>query len=176
MSLVIGACIALVVVYLVLSFKAGSAIHKRFGINARTYELLSSDLGESEGRLRMKRHQVSGIADAVFRHKRKPEIVVGEFKSRTYRGEVKLAEFYQVILYIGHLAEMHPDCRVTGVLSYPNKRVTVNQDSKLYADLIGLCDEVLTAERDRRITQPTPLHKRTSVASKNKHLRFTSAL
>ena len=172
----IGALLLLGLLYAVSKQKAGNEIYSRFGLKESTHTLVSSDLGGKKSTIKLSRFGINGIADAVFKANTGKEIIVGEFKSRKFRGAVRLYEFYQVILYMGHLAERYPDHVIKGRLAYPDSTQWVHFDPQLYDALVALRSEMLQALGTRRPPNPTPLHKRMKVAGLNKHLKLTSAM
>lgn len=176
MMLVVGGLILLVVVFVILKIKAPVEIYSRFGISVATHKLLSTDLGNSTGRIKLGRFGINGIPDAVFEALTAKHILVGEFKSRKYRNSVKLYELYQIMLYMGHLRAKYPNHTVVGCLAYADGRVSVQFDPELYQGLIGLKDEYWETVKRRRPVNSTPLHKRIKVNGANGGLRLTAKL
>lgn len=172
----IGALLLLALFFALSKLKAGNEIYSRFGLKESTYTLVSSDLGGKKSTIKLSRFGINGIADAVFKANAGKEIIVGEFKSRKFRGAVRLCEFYQVLLYMGHLAERYPDHVIKGRLAYADSTQGVYFDPQVYEALIGMRTEMLQALGTRRVPNSTPLHKRMKVAGANKHLKLTSAM
>lgn len=171
-----AAILILVIAFFVKKHNASSEVFTRFGVRESTHHLLSTDLGKSEARVKLSRFGINGIADAVFKTTKGKEILVGEFKSRRHRGVVKLYEFYQLMLYMGHMSAQYPDHRVSGCLAYADARVIVVFDKELYDALVGLRYEYWQTVRSKRVSNSTPLHKRMKVSGANKRLKFTAAL
>ncbi|MFO6994482.1 hypothetical protein P3D53_09575 [Pseudomonas aeruginosa] len=176
MTYILGALLLLVAIFFFLKKSAASAIHSRFGVRESTHRLISTDLGKAKGRIMLSRFGINGIADAVFESVNGNEILVGEFKSRKYRGKVKLSEFYQLMMYIGHIKALYPNHTVLGCLAYADSRVQVNFDPAVYESLVGLREEYWLTVRYKRVADSRPLHKRMKVSGENRALRFTSNL
>ncbi|MFL1449378.1 hypothetical protein ACI77O_13355 [Pseudomonas tritici] len=173
----IAGIIAVLVIVFVLSKKSASTeVYSRFGVRDSTHTILSTDLGNAKAQMKLTRHGVNGIADAVFEARSRKSILVGEFKSRKYRQQVRLNEFYQIILYMGHLQAKYPDHTIAGCLAYADGKVNVAFDRAVYEGLIGLKDEYWQSLRMKRPVNKTPLHKRMNVRAENRTIRFTSAL
>lgn len=176
MTYILGALLLLALIFFVQKKSAAGAIHSRFGVRESTHRLISTDLGNSKGRIKLSRFGINGIADAVFESVNGNEILVGEFKSRKYRGKVKLSEFYQLMMYIGHIKALYPNHTVLGCLAYADSRVQVNFDPAVYESLVGLREEYWLTVRYKRVADSRPLHKRMKVSGENRALRFTSNL
>lgn len=176
MLLLVGILLLLAVAYFVLKIKAPVEIFSRFGVSLATHKLLSTDLGKATGKIKLARHGINGIPDAVFESLTEKVILVGEFKSRKYRDCVKLYELYQLMLYMGHLRERYPNHTIIGCLAYADGKVKVRFDSDLYQGLIGLRDEYWQTVKRRRPVNSAPLHKRIKVNGANLGLRLTSKL
>lgn len=173
---IIGGMLLLAAIFYFQKQKASGEVFSRFGLRESSYRMLSTDLGKSEGRIKLSRHGINGIADAVFEAVTGYEIVVGEFKSRKYRQKVKLYELYQITLYIGHLRSLYPKHHVRGVLAYADGKVSVTFDPALYDALIGLRPEYWESVKQRKVVNSTPLHKRIKVNALNRGLRLAAEL
>ena len=176
MTYILGALLLLLAFYFVLKKSAAGAIHSRFGVRESTHRLISTDLGNAAGRIKLSRFGINGIADAVFESVKGSEILVGEFKSRKYRGQVRLYELYQLILYMGHIKAQYPNHEVLGCLAYADSRVQVNFDPAVYEALVGLREEYWLTVRDKRTADSRPLHKRMKVNGENRALRLSARL
>jgi hypothetical protein len=176
MAYVLGALLLLVAIFLIQKKTAASAIHSRFGVRESTHRLISTDLGNSKGRLKLARFGINGIPDAAFESVNGKEILVGEFKSRKYRGQVRLYEFYQLLMYMGHIKALYPNHKVLGCLAYADSRVQVNFDPAVYEALLTMREEYWLTVRYKRVADSRPLHKRMKVGGENRALRLTSDL
>lgn len=174
--LLLGCLILLALAYLFLKAKAPAQIYSRFGVSVATHKMLSTDLGNADGKIKLASNGINGIPDAVFEALTSKRILVGEFKSRKYRNKVKLYELYQLMLYMGHLKEKYPSHLVTGCLAYADGKVEVNFDRELYLGLVGLKSEYWETLKSRRPVNTTPLHKRILVNGANPGLRLTANL
>jgi len=173
---IIGALVLLAVVFFFQKQTATGEVFTRFGLRESAYRMLSTDLGKSEGRIKLSSYGINGIADAVFEAMSGKEIVVGEFKSRKYRQKVKLYEFYQIQMYLGHLQSLYPKHHIRGVLAYADGKVSVTFDPTVYEGLISLRPEYWDTVKRRKVVNSTPLHKRIKVNALNRGLRLTSEL
>ncbi|MDY1219308.1 hypothetical protein ACM8BJ_24775 [Pseudomonas aeruginosa] len=176
MTYILGALLLLVAIFFVQKKSAAGAIHSRFGVRESTHRLISTDLGNAAGRIKLSRFGINGIADAVFESVKGSEILVGEFKSRKYRGQVRLYELYQLILYMGHIKALYPNHKVLGCLAYADSRVQVNFDPAVYEALVGLREEYWLTVRHKRAADSRPLHKRMKVSGENRALRLSARL
>lgn len=170
------ALLLLAIIFFFQKNSASGAIYSRFGVRESSHRLISTDLGESKGRLKLARLGINGIPDAVFEAVSGKEILVGEFKSRKYRDQVRLVEFYQTQLYLGHIQAMYPTHKVVGCLAYADGRVRVNFDPAVYEALLGLRDEYWITVRYKRVADSRPLHKRMKVGSQNRSLRLSASM
>ncbi|MPQ69314.1 hypothetical protein [Pseudomonas sp. MWU12-2323] len=166
----------LIVVYFLKKQAASSEVYSRFGIRESTHKLLSTDLGKSASRIKLTRFGINGIADAVFKALSGKEILVGEFKSRKHRGIVKLYEFYQLMLYMGHLQEKYPDHMIRGCLAYADAKVSVTFDSEVYEALVSLRSEYWASVNNRGAVNTKPLHKRVKVNALNGRVKLSAEL
>ena len=176
MLILAAVLIALVMVFAVMKKTASGEVYSRFGLSKSTHQVLSTDLGEKTSRIKLSRLGVNGIPDAIFKSLTEKVIVVGEFKSRKYRGEVRLYEFYQILLYMGHVALKYPDHKIIGCLAYADNRASVAFDKEVYEALMGLRDEYWQTLKSKRPVNPRPLHKRIKVTGANSSLRFSAKL
>lgn len=151
------------VLYRSSSQSAENEIHAKFGLSNSKFKLISTDLGGKNPKLRLSAMGVGGIPDAVFESRKSKVIVVGEMKARKLKGGVRLMEFYQVIIYIGLLRQLYPNHAIEGILGYNGALVRVAHDQELFNALIGLRAEILTSLKNKKPSNPRPLHKRIQV-------------
>tara|TARA_R110002124_G_scaffold128157_19_gene288710 strand:- start:9103 stop:9621 length:519 start_codon:yes stop_codon:yes gene_type:complete len=168
------AILVVVILYLVGAHKTSSQIHKKFGLAGTSYELISTDLGKMKSHIRLSRYGVNGIPDAVFQGKKKKVIIVGEFKSRKHKKVVRLYEFYQLTLYLGHIQARYPDHAVKGLLAYADGVVAISYDKDVYSGLLQLSKELRAARASNKIPDSRPLHRRMKVSSQNRALTFST--
>jgi len=176
MIYIVGGLLILVIVFFFKKQTASTEVYSRFGLSLSSYRLLSTDLGKSEGRIKLSSHGINGIADAVFEKRTGNEIHVGEFKSRKYRNIVKIYELYQVILYMGHLKAEYPRHKITGSIAYADGHVQVNFDPVVYSALLGLRGEFWNTVKSKRVVDSRPLHKRMNVSGQNRGLKLSAKL
>jgi hypothetical protein len=176
MMFIAAGILFLVILFVFKKQTAKGEIHSRFGVRESTHKILSTDLGKAQARMKLTRFGINGIADAVFKSISGKVILVGEFKSRKYRDEVRLCEFYQLILYMGHIQAQYPDHTIVGCLAYADGRVQVAFDKAVYEGLVGLRDEYRQTIWKKRPVNKTPLHRRMNVKSENRSLRLTDKM
>lgn len=169
---IIVGLLVLIAAYFILKASAGADIHSKFGVSTTTHTLISTDLGGSTKVMKLSRDGVSGIPDAVFAKKNGKEILGAEFKSRKYRNRVRHYEFYQLTLYLGHLAHKYPNHTVTGCLAYADGKVSVNFDPDVYQALIGMRSELVDALRAGKKPKTAALQQRMAVGKCNRHIRI----
>lgn len=109
-----------------------------FGLDPGEYELVGSDLGGAKDKVFLRTPQLIGVPDAVFRHRRGLEIVIGEVKSRHYRGSARKNERFQVTLYLGSAESVYRK-PTRGILRYGcGTLVQVEYSPDLYSYLLSL--------------------------------------
>ncbi len=170
--IVLGVLVLIAAVYFFHKGTAQNEVHAKFGLSPATYRIVSSDLGDSSPRKRLYGRGVAGEPDALFLGASQSHMVVGEFKSRKYKGYVRPREFYQISLYLGLALQHHRPKTISGVLAYADHRVEVEFDAEVYAALIDLRPELLSSLKHRSPVNNTPLQKRMNVLTKNRHIRF----
>jgi hypothetical protein len=176
MVLVALVFLILAILFFLKKKTASNEVYSRFGVREATHRILSTDLGKSASRIKLSRFGINGIADAVFKALSGREILVGEFKSRKHRGVVKLYEFYQLMLYMGHLQEKYPEHLIKGCLAYADAKVYVAFDIAVYESLVSLRGEYWDSVIRKGAVNPTPLHKRVKVNTMNKGLKLSAEL
>lgn len=173
MLLFIGLAIAAFAAVLLLrGTKSSPAVFHKFGLPENKYKLISTDLGGRKSRIFLSAQGVQGIPDAVFMHRQKKEIVVGEFKSRKGRKYVRYNEFYQTTLYMGHLLDRYPDCEVRGIIAYADGATHISYDAAVYNELIKMRSEVKLALLRKKLLDKRPLQARMNVTTQNPRIRF----
>ena len=107
-----------------------------FGLSSRKYQVLGTDLGDAENPYYLKADGLVGAPDAVFEGKH--DIVVGEAKSRHFRGNPMRREIYQVILYMG-MIQKEQKKPIRAVLAYGcGAKHKVEFNEELYRSLVSL--------------------------------------
>ena len=121
-----------------------------FGLDSEEYALLGSDLGDGADKVWLEEDGLVGIPDAVFEHLPSGDIVVGEAKSRYFRGHITDYERFQLTLYMGMVARSY-GVPVAGFLRFGcGKVIPFDCDVELYRSLLDAvpdCDVALM-ERD----------------------------
>lgn len=155
----IALIIAILAGYAVWAFHRGKRLAKselftKFELDLAEYQLISTDLGDEHPKVFLSTQDIVGVADAMFRSRRHPVLVVGEAKSRRYRGRMRRREYYQMILYLGAARRQFPRLRVTGRLSYADAVVPVEFDEDTFRKLLSMVPEL----RQFLAEHPKPAH------------------
>ena len=110
---------------------------RRWGLDEATHRVISCDLGRGRSRKPLLADGLAGNPDVLFRDTRQRRLIVGEAKSRNYRGTITPYERYQVTLYSGMVARLY--CRpVSAIILYGNdRRVALEFDEDLYRWLLA---------------------------------------
>ncbi len=109
-----------------------------WGLDPTSCRVLASDLARQRSRPSLVADGLAGSPDALMRERREGTIIVGEAKSRHYRGRVTPYEYYQATLYLGMAKRLYRR-PVRAILLYGNGRlVPVEFDEDLYRSLLAL--------------------------------------
>lgn len=162
----------LVAVFFYKKSSAPNDIFGKFGLSPGAFKLVSSDLGDSAPRQMLHGNGVSGEPDALFANKPGRKVVVGEYKSRKFKGYVRPYEFFQTMLYMGMARQVHNTSEASGVIAYADARVQVHFDQEVYDAIVALRVEMLSSFKQRKPINAKPLQKRMNVLSSNRHVRF----
>ena len=110
----------------------------RWNLDPATVSVVASDLGRHRSSGLMVVDGLVGASDAIFRMRRTGGIIIGEAKSRHYRGSITPYERHQVTLYLGMAKRLYRR-PVTARLLYGNGRVVpLEFDEDLYRSLLAL--------------------------------------
>lgn len=167
-----AALLLILIVYLFISRGADGEIFGKFGVSSLTFTLVSSDLGRSSSGNRLTAFGITGEADAVFRSRNGNQIIVGEFKSRKYKGYVRPYEFFQTILYIGLARDHFSASKASGVIAYADGKVEIAFDQAVFDALVSMRGEMLGGLKNKKALNTVPLHKRMDVLKANRGLRL----
>lgn len=138
-----------------------------YGLNAFTFVLAATDHDSYKDSTtmphlsRLAACSMVGVADAIFADRSCSRFIVGEFKSRKFKGEVFPHEYYQTLLYIGMLKTLTGK-RVSGRLRYADAVIHVPFDQAVFDGLLRLRLELETAKK-HGLQESKPLHKRMKV-------------
>ncbi len=122
--------------------------------------VLAADIGGWKVKRRIQRKGVVGMPDALFFDPVRLRYVIGEYKSRVWKGSVTERERYQVTLYVGMLRRLWRR-EPRGLIAYGCGRIqNVAFNKGVYVGLLGLRKEVLAVERDWVVKDSRPLSKR----------------
>lgn len=121
---------------------------------------IGSDIGGNNTPYYINKKNVHGAPDALFFNLFTLRFIVGEYKSRVYRGHVTSRERYQVILYVGLISPfLWPRCR--GYIVYGCGTVIyVPYVRKTFKALLGLRDELKQSKKNWRPVNSLPLDRR----------------
>ena len=123
-------------VWLVIRRRNPKEIVRRWGLDPATCRVLAADLASHKSRPSLVVDGLAGSPDVLIRERASGTVIVGEAKSRHYRGRVTPYEHYQVTLYLGmaHRIYRRP---VRAILLYGNhRRVPIEFDEGLYRHLL----------------------------------------
>ncbi len=112
-------------------------IVRRFGLSPLFYKCESTDLAGKTPAVKCRLGASPGIPDGVFIRRFGRRLVVGEHKSRRCRGGVKWEEYFQLLAYMGCIAESRRllDRQVSGVLCFADTTVSVPFSREAFAML-----------------------------------------
>ena len=138
--------LALVVVLIVLRVRHPSRplqdrLARFFHLDPASVELIGSDFGKSDNPVWLLGDHLVGKPDAMFLDPAAGEHIIGEAKSRRFRGRITDYERYQVTLYLG-LVQVQYGLPARGLLRYGcGQVVPIEFDPDLYEHLISLQPE-----------------------------------
>ena len=137
-GLALLALLAVLIVSLIARRRSPRDIVRRWGLDPASCRVLASDLARHGSRPSLVADGLAGSPDALMRERREGTIIVGEAKSRHYRGRVTPYEYYQVTLYLGMAKRLYRR-PVRAILLYGNGRlVPLEFDEDLYRRLLAL--------------------------------------
>ena len=113
-------------------------ICRRWGLDPARVRVIASDLGRHRATWSLRADGLVGIPDVIFRDRRSGHLIVGEAKSRHWKGAVTPYEHYQVTLYLGMARRLYRQ-PATAILLYGNgRRVSLEFDPTTYQRLLAL--------------------------------------
>ncbi len=113
-------------------------ICRRWGLDPSRVRVIASDLGRHRASWSLRADGLVGNPDVLVRDRATRHLVVGEAKSRHFRGSITPYERYQVTLYLGMVRRLYRQ-PATAVLLFGNgRRVPVEFDPALYNRLLAL--------------------------------------
>ncbi len=118
---------------------------RAFALDPARYRVLGADVGGYPRKFFVRADGLIGCPDAVFISRDDTEIVCGEVKSRYHRRAMSDYERFQMLLYQGTLAAMHPGRRVRGLVRYRDGVREAPFCAKTYRHLLALRAECLQA-------------------------------
>ncbi|HRP05612.1 MAG TPA: hypothetical protein PLV87_11935, partial [Opitutaceae bacterium] len=129
---------------------AADHVFRLFGLNPAEYELVGYDLGNRPRKLFLRADGLVGVPDAVFRHRTDGHVVIGEFKSRSYRGRITDYERFQMTLYEG-VAQRRYRRPARGLFAFGSGGVVEHSfDPDTYARLLPLADDLRAMQGRQR--------------------------
>ena len=141
LTLLVTAVVTLLVVatpfYVRQRRRYSARICARWGLDPSTVRVLSSDLASHRSNKALLADGLVGNPDVLFRDNRTRQVIVGEAKSRHYKGSVTPYERYQVTLYLGMVHRLYRR-PVTAIILYGNgRRAQLEFDKNLYHQLLA---------------------------------------
>jgi hypothetical protein len=134
-------------------------VYEVFNVDPQRFRLVGSDLGGRRP-MYLRMGNLVGAPDAAFRSRRDKHGVIGEFKSRRYRGFIRRRERYQCILYMGMLKHCYRLHSVSAVLRFADQCVDIPYDEMLFNHLVAIGPELQQARKRWKAPNPQPLHQR----------------
>lgn len=114
---------------------------KRFGLNPSDWKILGHDLGRGGNPYHVKALGLVGKPDFVAKHRKQRKIKAFDYKHRTYKGQTRKYEEYQVALYCLALEQMHRGYAVEGAVRYKNKIVSIQLSTRTRNYLLEMRDQ-----------------------------------
>jgi hypothetical protein len=114
------------------------ALCRAFALDPQRYRVLGADVGGYPRKFYIRADGLIGCPDAVFLSHDDLEIVCGEVKARHHRSAMTDYERFQMVLYQGTLAAMHPGRRIRGLVRYRDRVTEAQFCPKTYRRLLGL--------------------------------------
>jgi hypothetical protein len=121
------------------------ALCRAFGLEPGRYRVLGADVGAYPRKFYVRADGLIGCPDAVFLSDDDDEVVCGEVKSRHHRNSMTDYERFQMVLYQGALAAMHPGRRIRGLVRYRDRVSEAEYCPKTYRYLLSLAAEMRRA-------------------------------
>ena len=110
-------------------------VFELFGLDPSEYELLGFDLGDGSRKITLKGLGLIGAPDALFRRCSDGRLLVGDLKTRRFRGSPSRYERFQMTLYMG-VASHQYGAPADAVLRYACGRLEpVDFDPGCFEDL-----------------------------------------
>lgn len=120
-----GVGLALLALYYLWPTNKDHILLKRFGLDPAEWRVLGHDLGRGGNPYGVRALGLIGKPDFVAQHRRRKILKVFDYKHRTFKGQPRLYEVYQVTLYCMALEAMHPGYTVLAAIKYKNKILDV---------------------------------------------------
>ena len=144
-GLALLAVLAVLIVWFIVRRRSPQDIVRRWGLDPASCRVLASDLARHRSRPSLVADGLAGSPDALMRERTEGTIIVGEAKSRHYRGALTAYERYQVTLYCGMARRVYRR-PVRAIILYGNgRRVPLTFDEDLYRDLLAIRGDCLRA-------------------------------
>ena len=113
-------------------------ICRRWSLDPARVRVIASDLGRHRATWSMRADGLIGNPDVIFRDRNSRRLIVGEAKSRHFKGDVTPYERYQVTLYLGMAKRLYRMPATAIILFGNGRRVPVEFDPALYERLLTL--------------------------------------
>lgn len=113
-------------------------ICRRWGLDPARIRVIASDLGRQRATWSLRTDGLAGNPDVIFRDRATRHIIIGETKSRHYKGSITPYELYQVTLYLGMAVSLYRQPARAILLFGNHRRVPVEFDQATYRHLLAL--------------------------------------
>ena len=118
--------------------RQAARICRRWGLDPGRVRVVASDLGRHRASWSLRADGLAGNPDVIFRERATRHIIIGEAKSRHYRGSITPYELYQVTLYLGMASRIYRQPAKAILLFGNGRRVPVEFDPAAYRHLLAL--------------------------------------
>lgn len=125
-------------VYFYFRNESRSRNYLLFKLKVRDYVLIGCDLNRQKIKLKLSHAGCFGLPDCVFKSRKGKEIIIGEYKSRKFKGFVRLREYYQVILYMGIAGSRFPGYKILGRIRFSDQLIHIDFSADVYEALLDL--------------------------------------
>lgn len=127
---------------------AADKVFELFSVDPAEYELLGFDLGDGSQKITLKGLGLIGAPDALFCRLSDGRLLVGDFKTRRFRGSPSRYERYQMTLYMG-VASYQYGVPADAVLRYACGHLeSVHFDVRCFEDLRAQIGPLRKAEAE----------------------------
>lgn len=131
-----------------------------FCLPREQWTVIGGDIGSIAKPIHLHGQQSAGTPDALFEHVDGHALLIGELKSRRYRGQVRWREFFQVQHYALLARRRWRGKRILVRIRYADCWVDIEPSPKVGASLEAMADEALSARHKGKLINEQPLQLR----------------